>query len=309
MAEEQRIRGVVAPVVTPFNSDLNPDPKRFVAHCRWLLTQHSSLAVFGTNSEANSLSVDERMMMLDSLIEAGLDPARMLPGTGCCALSDSVRLTGHAVGVGCAGVLMLPPFYYKGVSEEGLYRSFSETIERVGDERLRIYLYHIPPVAVVGITTSLVERLLKQYPLTIAGLKDSSGDWSNTKTMLNAFAEADFDIFVGSESFLLANMRSGGAGCISATANVNPLAIHNLYCKWQGDDAEKLQQDLDTVRDTFGRRYQMIAVMKSALAHFRGDPQWDRLRPPLIELTEVEKSTLLSELTSIGFSMQFVSGE
>lgn len=302
MTIQQRIRGVVAPVVTPFKPDLSPDPHRFVAHCRWLLTQQCSLAVFGTNSEANSLSVGERMMLLDTLIEAKLDATRMLPGTGCCALSDSVELTSHAVNAGCAGVLMLPPFYYKGVTEEGLYRTFSEVIERVGDSRLRIYLYHIPPVAVVGITAKLVERLLKQYPLTIAGLKDSSGDWNNTMTMLNAFAKSGFDVFVGSESFLLANMRNGGAGCISATANVNPAAIYNLYSQWQSDDAEHQQQALDEVRDTFGK-YLMIAAMKSALAHFRGDSQWHGLRPPLIELTEAQQKTLLAELTSIGFSM------
>ena len=127
--------------------------------------------------------------------------------------------------------LMLPPFYYKDVTEEGLYRYFGEVVQRVADTRLRIYLYHIPPVAVVGITPKLVERLLKAYPTAIAGMKDSSGDWNNTKTFLDAFASDGFDVFVGSESFLLANMRNGGAGTISATANVNPAAIYDLYQK------------------------------------------------------------------------------
>jgi len=162
MRQSQRIRGVLSPVVTPFGKDLSPDPLRFIAHCRWLLTQNCGLAVFGTNSEANSLSVNERIALLDSLLAADVDPSRMMPGTGCCALTDTVRLTEHAVKAGCAGVLMLPPFYYKDVSEEGLYRNFSEVVERVGDARLRIYLYHIPPVAVVGNTTGLVERLLKK---------------------------------------------------------------------------------------------------------------------------------------------------
>jgi len=185
---QQRIRGVLSPVVTPFNRDLSPDPERFIAHCRWLITQSCGLAVFGTNSEANSLSVNERIALLDALLAADVDPARMMPGTGCCALTDTVRLTEHAVKAGCAGVLMLPPFYYKDVSEDGLFRSFAEVVERVGDSRLRIYLYHIPPVAVVGITVKLVERLLKAYPTAIAGMKDSSGDWSNTESFLKAFA-------------------------------------------------------------------------------------------------------------------------
>ena len=131
----------------------------------------------------------------------------MMPGTGCCSIMETVKLTEQAVGNGCAGVLMLPPFYYKDVSEEGLYRYFSEVVQRVGDARLKIYLYHIPPVAMVGITTELVERLLAAYPNAIAGMKDSSGDWNNTKTFLDAFADRSasaartFDVFVGSESF------------------------------------------------------------------------------------------------------------
>ena len=135
------------------------------------------------------MSIDERISLLDALVAAGIDPSRMMPGTGCCSISETVALTAHAVKHGCAGVLMLPPFYYKNVSEEGLYRYFSEVVQRVGDARLRIYLYHIPPVAIVGITPRLVERLLKAYPSAIAGMKDSSGDWNNTKTFLDAFAE------------------------------------------------------------------------------------------------------------------------
>src|ERR671914_1227010 len=248
MQQSSRIRGVLAPVVTPFTRDLSPDPERFIAHCRWLLGQNCGLAVFGTNSEANSLSVDERMALLDALLAAGLDPTRMMPGTGCCALTDSVRLTEHAVKAGCAGVLMLPPFYYKDVSEDGLYRNFAEVVERVGDSRLRIYLYHIPPVAVVGITPKLVERLMKAYPSAIAGMKDSSGDWTNTKVFLDAFAKSGFDVFVGSETFLLVNMREGGAGCISATANINPAPIDRLYREWQNPDAPAQQEALNAVR-------------------------------------------------------------
>ena len=226
MTQSLRIRGVLAPVVTPFKTDLSPDSQRFIAHCKWLLSQNCGLAIFGTNSEANSLSLEERLNLLDELVAAGIDPARMMPGTGCCSITETVKLTRQAVGNGCAGVLMLPPFYYKNVSEDGLYRYFSEVVQRVGDARLKIYLYHIPPVAVVGITIGLVERLLAAYPNTIAGMKDSSGDWNNTKTFLDAFSKSGFEVFVGSESFLLTNMQNGGVGTISATANVNPAAIY-----------------------------------------------------------------------------------
>jgi len=303
MSKTQRIKGVLSPVVTPFDQDLNPDAARFIAHCKWLISQGSGLAAFGTNSEANSLSFNERTALLDALLASGVDPKRMMPGTGCCALTDSVRLTEHAVKAGCAGVLMLPPFYYKGVSDEGLYRNYSEIIERVGDDRLRIYLYHIPPVAVVGITPRLVERLLKKYPTAIAGMKDSSGDWNNTKVFLDNFAKSGFDMFVGSESFLLANMQNGGAGCISATANVNPAAIDKLYREWQKPDAAEQQKALDVARNTFGKKYLMIAALKAGIAHYSGDAQWATVRPPLLELTTEERSSLTAELQAIEFNM------
>jgi 4-hydroxy-tetrahydrodipicolinate synthase len=303
MTEPARIRGVLSPVVTPFSADLTPDRARFLAHCRWLLSKNCGLAFLGTNSEANSLSLAERLGLMDALFEAGLDTRRMMPGTGSCALSDTVALTRHAVQHGCAGVLMLPPFYYKGVPEEGLYRYFSEVVERVGDARLRLYLYHIPPVAVVGITPGLVERLLKAYPTAIAGMKDSSGDWDNTKTFLDAFATSGFDVFVGSESFLLRNMRHGGVGTISATANVNPAAIHALYGGWQQPDAEAQQQRLDRVRDTIGRKYLMIAALKETIALYAEDAAWRTVRPPLLPLDSGEQASLAVELAAIGFTM------
>src|SRR2546423_1965340 len=286
----KRIRGVLAPVVTPFKADLSPDRQRFIAHCKWLLSQNCGLAVFGTNSEANSLSMEERAILLDELVAAGVDPSRMMPGTGCCSIMETVKLTAQAVRHGCAGVLMLPPFYYKDVGEEGLYRYFSEVVQRVGDARLKIYLYHIPPVAVVGITTGLVERLLTAYPTAIAGMKDSSGDWNNTRMFLDAFVTASpvedspwrartgFDVFVGSESFLLANMRNGGVGTISATANVTPAAIHKLYTECvrrrtggnaaARSDLDHQQQRLNVVRAVFSSRKfpSMIAALKQAIA-------------------------------------------
>src|SRR5438309_7880799 len=283
----KRIRGVLVPVVTPFKADLAPDPERFIRHCQWLLSQNCGLAVFGTTSEANSMSTDQCISLLDALVAADIDPSRMMPGTGCCSFTETVELTTHAAKHGCAGVLRLPLFYYKYVSEEGLYRYFSEVVQRVGDPRLRIYLYHIPPVAIVGITPKLVERLLKAYPDAIAGMKDSSGEWNNTKTFLDAFAETarpartGFDVFVGSESFLLANMRNGGAGTISATANVNPAAIHELYAVASAVsadvDLEAQQARLNIVREVFSSRKfpSMIAALKQAIAIYGNDPEWE----------------------------------
>jgi 4-hydroxy-tetrahydrodipicolinate synthase len=297
-----RITGVLSPVVTPFKADLVPDPERFVRHCRWLLFQNVGLAVFGTNSEANSLSVDEKIELLDRLAAAGLDPARVMPGTGCCALPESVRLTAHAMKLGCGGVLMLPPFYYKGVSDDGLFRSFAEVIDRVGESRLRVYLYHIPPVAQVPITLGLVERLLKAYPAQIAGMKDSGGDWSNTQAFLDAFAKAGFDVFAGSETFLLQNMRHGGAGCISATANVHPAPIARLFDTWRAADADAQQARLDVIRGVF-QKFPMIPALKAAIAHHGGDAGWATVRPPLVALTPAQAGALVAELDQQRFAM------
>ena len=260
---------MLAPVVTPFKDDLSPDRERFIAHCKWLLSQNCGLAVFGTNSEANSLSVEERSTLLDELVAAGIDPSRMMPGTGCCSITETVKLTAQAVKHGCAGVLMLPPFYYKGVSEEGLYRYFSEVVQRVGDARLRIYLYHIPPVAVVGITTGLVERLLAglserdRRDERQLGRLEQHQDFPRCVRAQCRTRGLGFDVFVGSESFLLANMRNGGVGTISATANVNPAAIHSVFAEARRDrnwisvrDARLRGQQakLNVIRDVFGNK-------------------------------------------------------
>jgi len=304
MIKSERIRGVLAPVLTPFRADLSPDKERFIAHCQWLLSQNCGLAVFGTTSEANSLAAEERSTLLDELVTAGVDTSRVIVGTGCCSIAETARLTSQAVKHGCAGVLMLPPFYYKGVSEEGLYRHFSEVVQRVGDNRLRVYLYHIPPVAMVGLTVGLVERLLKSYPNAIAGMKDSSGDWNNTKLCLDAFAKSGFDVFVGSESFLLANMRNGGVGTISATANANPAAIHKLYLEWQNADADEQQAKLNVVRAAFGKKYPLISALKQAIAIYATDPAWAKVRPPLVELTSDQAKSLAAELKAISFTMR-----
>ena len=298
----ERLRGVMSPVLTPFNADLSPSPARFIKHCRWLLNQGVGLSIFGTNSEANSLSVSEKRGLLDALVEAGLPAARMMPGTGACALPDTIELTRHAVNAGCAGVLMLPPFYYKGVSDEGLYRSFARVIDAVADPRLRIYLYHIPPVSQVALSLALIERLLRAYPGAIAGIKDSSGDWNNTSAMLERFQPQGFDVFAGTETVLLANLRGGGAGCITATGNVNPTAIMRLYREWKNADADAQQAALNQTRAVF-QKLPIIPAMKAAIAAKSGDAGWATVRPPLVELSQSERAQLLGELDAVGFTI------
>ena len=303
--KKENLQGVFSPVITPFNRDFTVDHEKLAYQCEWLISQEVGLAIFGTNSEANSLSVDEKIFLLDKVIDYGIDPGKLMPGTGCCSMTDTINLTKHAVKVGCAGVLMLPPFYYKAVDDDGLFKYFSNIIESVNDERLRIYLYHIPPIAMVGISLKLIEALLKKFPNTIAGIKDSSGDWNNTQQMLNEKWD-DFGIFAGSESFLLRTMQQGGAGCISATANINPRNIYNVFKNWQKSNASYMQEEIDRVRSIV-QKYPLIPALKSIVSHFHEDSGWNILRPPLKELDPNESKKLIAELEAINFKIDHSS--
>lgn len=298
---KQRFQGVLAPVITPFNEDLSVDKASFIKHCQWLINQQVSLAVFGTNSEANSLSLDEKIELLECLCDAGIDASRLMPGTGSCALTDAVSLTRLAVELGCGGVLMLPPFFYKGVSDDGLFAFYSEVIQRVANKNLSVYLYHIPPFSQIPLSVELIDRLVNAYPDTVVGIKDSSSDWSNTQSFLDG-GWPDFRVFCGSESFLLQNMKSGGAGCISATANVNPAAIHGLYQNWEAASAEQMQADLNRVRHIF-QSFPMIPALKAATALFSDNRGWFRVRPPIMELETDTLAELQKQLAAENFEM------
>ena len=294
MAANKNFSGVIAPVVTPFGDDGAPDADRFIEHSEWLLEEGcTGLAPFGTNSEANSLGLDERMEMLEELVDSGIDAKKLMPGTGMCSTADAAILTQHAVDIGCGGCLMLPPFFYKGVTEEGLFRYYADVIDEVDDDRLRIYLYHIPPVSQVGIPLTLIGRLIKEFPNIVVGLKDSSGDWSNTKAILDAYP--GFEVFPGSEVFLLDGLRNGGSGCISATANINPRAIRKVFDNWQGAEADSLQAGITATRKAV-QAYPMIQVMKALLAHYRHDPVWAKVRPPFTEMPKADAEKAIQEL-------------
>ncbi len=297
----QPFHGVLVPVLTPFTAAGEPDAGRFTAFCRWLLEQGAGgLAIFGTTSEANSMSPAERMALLDHLVAAGIPAEKLMPGTGACAMTDAATLVRHAVGRGCGGVLMLPPFYYKPVSDDGIFAFMSTVIDRVASSALRVYLYHIPPVAVVGYSLDLVGRLIKAYPQTVVGLKDSSGDWSNTAGLLERYP--GFAVFPGSEVFLLDALRKGGAGCITATGNINVSGIARLYANWQGPQAGALQAEVTTVRKTM-QAYPMVPALKRVVAHFHDDPDWAAVRPPLTALDRAQSAALIADLGKIGFTL------
>src|SRR5215210_2262935 len=291
------LKGVLAAVLTPMDEDLNPDHRAFATHCRRLLAAGChGLSVFGTTGEANSLSVDERLAALEALVESGVPPEKLLPGTGSCAITDTVRLSRAALEAGTAGTLVLPPFYYKGVGDDGLFRFFTEVVERVNDDSLRLYLYHIPQMTGVDLGLSLISRLIDAYPSVVVGTKDSSGDRERIMTLCREFP--DFSVLAGTETLLLETLRGGGAGCISATVNVTSrLArrVHDAHASGNDDEAESLQERLTQVRGSI-EAYPVIPALKRLMARLTGDEQWRNIRPPLSELDEQSAENLLSNV-------------
>ena len=196
---------------------------------------------------------------------------------------------------------MLPPFYYKGVSDDGLFAWFSEVVQRVGDDALKIYLYHIPPQTGTPFSLDLIGRLIKEYPSTIVGLKDSGSDWANTKLILDAFP--GFGTFAGSEVFLLDTLRGGGVGCITATGNVNPTGIRKVYENWETPEAETLQAAITKTRKTIQSRT-LVPALKAIISHYHNDAEWGRLMPPMMALSAEEQSGLIADLDADeGFSI------
>jgi len=294
---EDGLRGVFAAALTPMGDNLSIHREAFAAHCRRLLDAGChGLGVFGTTGEATSFSADERIRALEQLVEDGIPGATLLPGAGSPALTDAVRLTRAAVAAGAAGALLLPPFYYKGVSDDGLFRFFAEVIERVGDARLRVYLYHIPPQTQIGFSLELIGRLLDAYPGVVAGVKDSSGDVARMEQIARAYP--GLAVFPGTERHLLAGLRWGGAGCISATVNVTSRLAREVFDAHEAgrdEESAELQERLTAMRLAI-EAHPVVPALKGMMGELTGDPVWQHVRPPLPEVDPGRTRALLDEL-------------
>ena len=279
----KKMTGVVTPILTPFNHDYSLATDLYVPHAKWLLEQGIHyISPFGTTGEALSMSVDERMQAVDTLIDGGIDPACLMPGAGLCNLPETATLCRHAIERGCSAVMTLPPFFYKNASDEGIYAHFVRLIEAVDHPDLRICLYHIPPMAVVGFSPQLAGRLAADFPGTVVAYKDSSGDFENTRSVIDA--AQDIAVFPGSETFLVSGLEHGGVGCISATCNINPAGIRRVYdvaLGAEGGDLESATERMLGVRKLV-EGYAPIPAMKGLLARLRGDERWANVRPPLL---------------------------
>jgi 4-hydroxy-tetrahydrodipicolinate synthase len=283
--------GILAPNLTPFDGDGRIAEDLYVAHARHLLDAGcAGLVPFGTTGEAASVGMEERMQMLDRLVASGVPASRLMPGTGLTSLPDTVRLTRHAVEVGCAGVLVLPPFYYKAVTDDGLFAYFARLIDGVGDEGLRVVLYHIPHVAGVGLSVPLVRRLREAFPDTVVGIKDSSGDWSNTSALLGIEGLA---VYPGTELLLPRAFAAGSPGCITATANVNApaLARSSRLVRDGSDNAPGAFEEARRVRLAV-EAHPKIPALKAILAERTGDARWRNVRLPLEPLSPARAEAL-----------------
>ncbi|MFO1128850.1 MAG: dihydrodipicolinate synthase family protein [Rhodospirillales bacterium] len=302
-AVDDRLHGVFAAALTPVDAHLAPDFGTATLHCRWLLRHGcDGLGILGTTGEANSFSVGERTDLLDHLVGNGVPAAVLLPGTGCAALTDTVALTAHACKLGAGGCLVLPPFYYKNVSDDGLFASYAEVIERVGDPRLRIYLYHFPQMTGLFLSVALIERLVARYPETVVGIKDSSGDLANMLAV--AAAIPGFAVFSGSDDLLLPLLDGGGAGCITACCNIAAPLAAAVYAAWRNGDRENaaaVQRTLSEVRRLVSA-YPLSAALKALFARFSPAGAWAQLRPPLVPLPPAAAAALADALAALPFA-------
>ena len=288
-------KAVYSAILTPFNKDLTIDTKLFISHCEFLLKNNISLAPLGTTGEANSISISEKLDLIKTIANSDLPKEKIIIGTGNTSFVDAALLTKTSVENKIYSVLLLPPFYYKNVSDEGVYQYYKEIINTVKSTNLRIFLYNIPQVSGVTISIDLVNRLKKEFSDTIAGIKDSSGNFENTKKYKEI---KNFIVYPGSEKFLYDGLHIGCSGCISATTNVN-IDAAKLINSFDKSEGESINKKIKSVRDVF-EKYPVIPALKAI--KIKEDINWSNIRPPLVALSDQQRSNLAKDLKDINFS-------
>ena len=278
-----KIKGVFSAALTPINQDYSINSQLFLSHCQWLLTQGlDGLGVFGTTGEANAFNVEEKINALQFLIDNNINPNQLMPGTGQCSVTDTVRFTKQCAKLKVRAVLVLPAFFYKGVSDEGVIEYYRRVVEEVGDENLHYVLYHIPQISGVNISFEVIEKLLKLYPNNIVGMKDSSGDLDNMLKVTKYFNE--FSLFSGSDSLALKVCRRGGAGAITATSNISgkllSYIVKNNNEVSSIDNFQELQLLQEKIRETLFT-HEPVSALKALLSIQQNNQEWNRVNPPL----------------------------
>ena len=298
------LKGVWVPVLTPQNSDLLIDKNRFFHHLDWLF-QHeiNGVVLFGTNGEANSFSAQERMLLLEWVKKEGISNEKVIVGTGCSALTDTIALIEHSIRLGYFHHLVLPPFYYKNPTINGLVNNYSEIINRIDNKHLKIYLYNFPQLSGIQLGVDLVEILSEKFPKNIVGYKDSSGDWDNTSQIMEKCPQ--ISMFPGSEIFLSMALEKGAAGVITGTGNVNPGMVKQTYEAFYNDKEKSiiLQKKIDAFRAAV-QKYPLISALKGLIEYYRKDEGWQYLRPPLTALSKADLENLIQSIDPLEFSLK-----
>ncbi len=302
MIKEALYGGVNAAVLTAMKPDLSIDLDPMADHCRWLLANGcNGLGVLGTTGEANSLGVAERIALMEGLVERGIPAAKLLPGCGVPAITDTVLMARRAAELGARGVLVLPPFFYKNPSEDGLFAYYSEVAQRIGGA-VQLYFYHFPAQSAVPITVSLIERLLRALPGAFKGLKDSTGDWNNTKSYIDAFAKDGFEVYCGDDGHLHQVLNAGGAGSISAASNVSVAENARVYANWNTPAGAEAQRTLSAMRAAVTSA-PLIPGLKALLARHTGRDAWQTIRPPHLKLSAEQAQKLFATFDACGVQL------
>ena len=295
MTTSSAIRGLWCATLTPLSNDGGVDHARFAAHVHTLFAQGvDGVAPFGTTGEGQSFSLEERRAGVDALLAAGIPAARIIAATGCAAFPETVALSRHAVATGCAICLVLPPFFWKDVSDDGLFAWYAKVIEGVADPRLRVFLYHVPQVSAVPLSVDLVARLAAAFPDIVVGVKDSEGNWAHTAALLERVPQ--LAIMIGHEPHVPRLLRAGGAGTICGVANIYPGLVRALLAPHvtPADEA----QIATFIEIAF--RQPFLAGFKSMVADRTRDPGWLAVRPPLVPLADSARRALNAALADAG---------
>jgi 4-hydroxy-tetrahydrodipicolinate synthase len=297
----QQVSGIYAAAVTPVDYSGAISTERFIRHAHWLLGHGChGLGVFAVTGEAASFSVAERQAALEAFVAGGVPAQKLLVGIGTCARADTLALARHALELGCRRLVMLPPYFFRRLLDEGIYRAYAEVIDALADDRLELFLYHHPQITGAPITKAVIERLVAAYPQTIAGIKDSSASLPHLKDLIATFP--DLAVFAGSDKELLDVLQAGGAGTISAAANINgPVSreVFEAYSTGNRTKAEVLMRQVRFVRETL-EAYTIVPAVKFVIAEGQNDDEWRRVRPPLVELDGPSGRELLDRLERAG---------
>ncbi len=296
-----KITGVYCAAATPITEQGAPDTERFSRHCRRLLDDGChGVALLGTTGEANAFSLKERFAILEAALKSGIPAEALMPGTGLVAIPDTVELTKHALSNGVRKVVMLPPFYYKGVTDDGLYSAYARILDGIGNPDLQVVLYHIPQVSGVPLGHELIGRLIEAFPDQIVGIKDSAGDFANMQALVERFP--DFSVLAGADPLMLPLLKAGGAGCITATSNLVGGALRSIYDHVsdpeKSDVVDAAQARINAYR-TLSNSYVQIPTIKAMIELRTGDAGWRRTRPPLMPLSAADFATLSGQFAEL----------